>query len=43
MVVMPKVEYRLSDIGQSLIPVLDAMCVWGNARRAERENASRSG
>lgn len=32
--VPPKVEYRLSEIGQSLIPVLDAMCVWGNSRRA---------
>ncbi|MDO5104193.1 MAG: helix-turn-helix domain-containing protein [Lautropia sp.] len=37
--VPPKVEYRLSDIGQSLIPVLDAMCVWGNMRRAERAGA----
>ncbi|WP_338115300.1 helix-turn-helix domain-containing protein [Vandammella animalimorsus] len=30
----PKVEYRLSDSGQSLIPILDAMCEWGNAQRA---------
>ncbi|MDO5091106.1 MAG: helix-turn-helix domain-containing protein [Cardiobacteriaceae bacterium] len=30
----PKVEYRLSDSGQSLIPVLNAMCEWGNAQRA---------
>ncbi|PAT33905.1 winged helix-turn-helix transcriptional regulator [Vandammella animalimorsus] len=29
----PKVEYRLSDSGQSLIPILDAMCEWGNAQR----------
>lgn len=41
--VPPKVEYRLSDIGQSLIPVLDAMCVWGNARRADSEHAGSSG
>ena len=27
--VPPKVEYRLSDKGASLIPILDAMCDWG--------------
>lgn len=25
----PKVEYRLSKRGESLIPILDAMCYWG--------------
>ncbi|HAV3868761.1 TPA: helix-turn-helix transcriptional regulator [Acinetobacter baumannii] len=25
----PKVEYRLSEKGQSLIPLLDMMCQWG--------------
>ncbi|MFJ3331252.1 MULTISPECIES: winged helix-turn-helix transcriptional regulator [Enterococcus] len=25
----PKVEYRLSDLGLSIIPVLDAICYWG--------------
>lgn len=29
----PKVEYRLSESGRSLIPILDAMCAWGEARR----------
>ncbi len=26
----PKVEYSLSSRGQSLIPILQAMCDWGN-------------
>ncbi len=29
----PKVEYRLSKRGESLIPLLDEMCVWGEAHR----------
>lgn len=28
--VPPKVEYRLADKGESLMPVLDAMCKWGH-------------
>ena len=28
-VVPPKVEYRLSDLGKSIKPILDAMCNWG--------------
>lgn len=27
----PKVEYSLSEKGKSLLPVLDAMCYWGQA------------
>lgn len=27
--VPPKVEYSLSELGKSLMPVLDAMCKWG--------------
>lgn len=29
----PKVEYRLSARGMSLIPILDAMCDWGCENR----------
>ena len=29
----PKVEYSLTQRGQSLIPILDAMCEWGNQNR----------
>lgn len=31
--VPPKVEYRLSERGKSLIPVLDSMCEWGGKNR----------
>ncbi len=39
-VVPPHVEYSLSPLGVSLLPVLDAMAVWGSARVAERAPAS---
>ena len=29
LVVPPKVEYSLSDFGRGIIPILDAMCKWG--------------
>lgn len=29
----PKVEYRLSGKGRSLMPVLDGLCVWGEENR----------
>ncbi|MBN8708837.1 MAG: transcriptional regulator [Verrucomicrobia bacterium 61-8] len=28
----PKVEYSLTDFGESLRPVMDALCEWGKAR-----------
>ena len=28
-VVPPKVEYRLSELGQSIRPILEAICKWG--------------
>ncbi|MCI8519998.1 MAG: helix-turn-helix transcriptional regulator [Clostridia bacterium] len=30
-VVPPKVEYSLTDLGKSFIPILSDMCDWGNA------------
>ena len=29
----PKVEYSLTERGKSLIPILDAMCEWGDRHR----------
>lgn len=29
----PKVEYRLSERGKSLMAVLDQLCIWGEANR----------
>lgn len=29
----PKVEYRLTERGKSLIPILDQMCDWGDKHR----------
>ncbi|VTR20148.1 HxlR family transcriptional regulator [Actinobacillus pleuropneumoniae] len=26
----PKVEYSLTELGQSFVPVLHTMCEWGN-------------
>lgn len=32
----PKVEYRLTERGKSLIPILDQMCEWGDRNRLNR-------
>ena len=32
----PKVEYRLSARGKTLIPILDSMCEWGKKNREIR-------
>ncbi len=34
-VVPPKTEYSLSERGQTIIPILDAMCDWGRNYLAE--------
>ena len=34
--VPPKVEYSLSELGESMRPILDAMEVWGAAYKASR-------
>lgn len=42
-VVPPKVEYSLTEHGQSLIPVLESMYAWGKGYRDEvvnKENAA---
>lgn len=33
--VPPRVEYTLSEVGQSLKPILDAMALWGENYRAK--------
>jgi len=33
--VPPRVEYRLSALGESLRPILDAIAIWGTRHQAE--------
>ena len=33
--VPPKVEYSLTEVGKSLIPILDSMCEWGDVHRKD--------
>lgn len=37
-VVPPKVEYSLSEFGESIIPILEAMCNWGADYLSELES-----
>jgi DNA-binding HxlR family transcriptional regulator len=41
--VPPKVEYSLSDKGLSLIPVLDAICYWGEEQLDKRKEVTMKG
>lgn len=38
--VPPKVEYSLTERGLSLMPVLDELCLWGEAHRDDRVPSS---
>ena len=38
--VPPKVEYSLTDLGESLMKVLDQLCVWGQQHMPQPPNAS---
>lgn len=38
--VPPKVEYSLTERGLSLMPVLDELCLWGEAHRNDRVPSS---
>lgn len=38
----PKVEYSLTERGRSLIPILNAMCAWGEGHRLPRCEAEES-
>jgi DNA-binding HxlR family transcriptional regulator len=33
--VPPKVEYSLTEMGKSLMPIVSAMCKWGSSRKAK--------
>ncbi len=35
--VPPKVEYSLTDLGESFVPVLNTMCEWGNTYAVIRD------
>ena len=40
--VPPRVEYTLTDLGQSLKPLLDAMCRWGEDYQALIKDSEKS-
>ena len=36
----PKVEYSLTERGKTLIPILDALCEWGDQNRLPKADAA---
>lgn len=36
-VVPPRVDYALTELGRSLVPLLDAMCQWGEAHPSTQD------
>ena len=40
--VPPKVEYSLSELGESMRPILESMKTWGEEYNAKKENARTS-
>ena len=36
----PRVEYSLSELGTTLIPILDAMCIWGEEHMDQKRETS---
>ena len=36
--VPPRVEYALSELGNSMRPIIDAMQAWGSAYKAQKNN-----
>lgn len=41
--VPPKVEYRLTERGDSLMEVLDQLCTWGEEHRSDGKHGQESG